>query len=473
MNREDRANRSQLVKLLSCILIGVILWPLAGWLKVPPQGWHIFSIFMAVIISFILRPYPMGMSVLIGLLALVVTGNITIKESLSGFADATVWLVIAAFLIAQAVLDTGFGTRVALFLVTKLGRSMKGLAYAICGSEFILGSVIPSNTARGGGLHAPIVNALAKSIESASAKPVLAGRYLSLIGAHANLIAASTFMTGMAANPLVSKAANDIYGIEFGWSTWLLGSILPAIVSFLVLPQIIYWLAPPQLDDGRAAQREAEKRLISLGAMQIKEKMMMAVLGGMLILWASQNLHGLSTTLIALMGVVTLLVSGTQTWDDMTGNDKAWDTLVWLGGLLTMANMLSDYGFIQWFVDLVKNAVGGFSGIWTVILLALFYFYSMVAFSMLTAHIAAMVAPFLIVCAATSAPALIAVPIFAYFSCLCGCTTNYSSGPVIIYYGLGYVKASRWFRIGFLISIAHITIWLGVGFLWWKILGWW
>ncbi|MCB0688644.1 MAG: anion permease, partial [Saprospiraceae bacterium] len=168
-----KSNHIKLFKLLICVLLAGILWTLAPWVDADPRGWHIFSIFLAVIISFILRPYPMGMSVLIGLLALVISGNISMKESLSGFADTTVWLVIAAFLIAQAVLDTGFGARVALWLVSRLGRSMKGLAYAICGSEFLLGSVIPSNTARGGGLHAPIVDSLARSVESASKTPVL------------------------------------------------------------------------------------------------------------------------------------------------------------------------------------------------------------------------------------------------------------------------------------------------------------
>jgi len=51
--------------------------------------------------------------------------------------------------------------------------------------------------------------------------------------------------------------------------------------------------------------------------------------------------------------------------------------------------------------------------------------------------------------------------------------TNYSSGPVIIYYGLGYETSQRWFRIGFIISLAHIGVWLGIGMLWWKVLGWW
>ena len=184
----------------------------------------------------------MGLCVLIGLISLVATQTLTMSESLSGFADSTVWLVVAAFLIAEAVINTGFGYRLALLLVIKLGKTIKGLAYAICGSEFLLGSVMPSNTARGGGIHAPIVNSLSYSVNSEPYQnPERAGSYLSLVGAHSNLIVASMYMTGMAANPLVTKAANDIFGVDFGWTTWILGSIVPGLISLLLLPHIIYF----------------------------------------------------------------------------------------------------------------------------------------------------------------------------------------------------------------------------------------
>lgn len=456
-----------------CILVGASLWGMDSYVELEAKAWHIFSVFIAVIMSFILRPYPLGMSVLMGLLVLVGTETISLKESLSGFSDTTVWLVIAAFMVADAVLKTGFGNRIALFLVSKLGKSMKGIAYAICGSEFLLASVIPSNTARGGGIHAPIVDSLAHSIEDGSTKPILAGRYLSLVGSHANLIAASMYMTGMAANPLVSKAAKDIFGKDFGWGTWLLGSIVPGIVSLLLLPLLIYYFAPPAVDESQKAQESAEKQLAEKGPMQRKERIMMFVLMGLLLLWGTQFLHGLSTTLIAWMGVAILLLSNTQSWEDVIRNEKAWDTLFWLGGLLTMASMLSQYGFIQWFVDQSQLLVSAYSGISILILLSLIYFYSMYAFSMLSGHIAAMVAPFFAVCLAAGAEPMLAIPLFAYFSCLCGCMTNYSSGPVIIYYGLGYESSQRWFRIGFLISLVHIGIWLGIGMMWWKVLGWW
>ena len=415
----------------------------------------------------------MGMCVLLGLIMLMVSGTLNLEESLSGFSDSTVWLVIAALLIAGAVIQTGFGNRLALWLMSLMGKSTKGIGYAICTSEFLLSSVIPSNTARGGGIHAPIVDSLIQSLNTDEAKTKLTGSYLTLVGSHANLIAASMFMTGMAANPLVSKAALDIFNIDFGWGTWILGSIVPGIISLLILPQVIYKLAPPSENFQDSARILASEKLRQKGSMSYSEKTMMFVLLIMLILWSTGSIHGLSTTLVAWLGVTILLITGTQSWDDVLGNKKAWDTLFWLGGLLTMADMLSKYGFIQWFVDISEGWVTGISALAIVLLLAIIYFYSMYMFSMLSGHIAAMVAPFFIVALAAGANPMITIAIFAYFSCLCGCTTNYSSGPVIIYYALGYSNTRQWFRAGFVISIVHIITWMVFGLLWWKILGWW
>ena len=181
----------------------------------------------------------------------------------------------------------------------------------------------------------------------------------------------------------------------------------------------------------------------------------------------------MGTTLVAWIGVLLLLVTNTQSYNEVIKNEKAWDTLIWLGGLLTMANLLLEYGFINWLVDNLRTSVSGLDGFVVIIVLAIVYFYSMYAFSMMTAHISAMIAPFLGVCLAAGGQPMLAVAVFAYFSCLCGCTTNYSTGPVIIYFGLGYVTAPKWFKVGFAVSLFHLSIWLSVGLLWWKVLGWW
>ena len=470
----ELTHKQSLLRLGACVLLAVILWMMPAPQGLDPRGWKIFSVFIAVILSLVLRPYPMGPMVLFGLVALMVSKTLTVTEALSGYGNKTVWLVVAAFLIAGGVVHTGFGRRLALTLVTWLGRSMLGLGYSLCGAELLLGPVVPSNTARGGGILAPIMRSLAEALDShPNQEPERAGEYLALVGAHANLIAAAMFLTGMAANPLVSEAANAVFNIDFGWGTWALGALVPGLIGFGLLPFLIYFLAKPTLKDTHAAQEIAREELQEIGAWKVGEKVMGAVFIILIALWATKGLHGMGTTLVAWIGVCILLLTRTERWEDITGNDKAWDTLIWLGGLLTMANSLRDYGFIKWFADNMETLVGGFGGITVIIILALVYFYSMYCFSMLTAHISAMVAAFFAVALGAGAPTMLTIAILAYFSNLCACVTNYSTGPVIIYFGLGYVPPHRWFAIGFVVSLFHMAIWFSAGMIWWKVLGWW
>ncbi len=164
---------------------------------------------------------------------------------------------------------------------------------------------------------------------------------------------------------------------------------------------------------------------------------------------------------------------GVLPYEKVTGNAAAWDTLLWLGGLISMADALRETRFVDWFAEQVQSGLGSTTGITAAVAIAVVYFYSMYAFSMLTGHILAFVGVFFTVAAAVRTPPLVMIAMIGYFSNLCGCTTNYSTGPVVIYFGLGYVPVGEWFRIGFLISLLHLVVWLGGGLLWWKVLGWW
>jgi DASS family divalent anion:Na+ symporter len=462
-------------------LIGLFAFGLILWFVPPPSGltieaWHYFSIFITVIIGFMATSRPMGLIVLLGVLALTITKVAPIKETLSGYGDSTVWLVVAAFLIAGGVKATGLGKRIGLVLVDKIGKTMLGLGYAIAGAELILGPVVPSNTARGGGIMSPIVRALAEALGSQPKEnPEDAGKYLMLLGTHTNLITAAMFLTGMAANPLVSNAAKNVFNIDFSWTTWALGAIVPGIAGLLLLPILLKFLIKPKLTDTSSARELARNELDKMGKPALNEKIMGLVFVILILLWTTKGIHGLGTTTVALIGVCLLLLTRTISWDQIIQNKGAWDTLIWLGGLLAMANGLKKVGFIDWFADGSYVFIESTSlvGIGVIIALGLIYFYSMYGFSMLTAHISAMVLAFMTIALKAGVPPLLSIAILAYFSNLCACLTNYSSGPVIIYFGYKYVKPGEWFKIGFIVSLFHLAIWLGIGLLWWKLLGWW
>ena len=437
-------------------------------------GWRVLFVFVATILGFILRPMGMGPLVLVSLVLVGITHSLSFPRLLLGFGDDTVWLVIAAFVLSGAVERSGFGRRIALTLVEKIGRSMLGLGYAIAGADLVLAPVVPSNTARGGGILAPTVRALAGALGSTpDREPDRAGSFLVTVGAHSCLITGAMFLTGMAANVLVSRAASDVYAIDFGWAQWSLGALVPGLVALAALPLIAHRLLPPTIEDAGAARESARAALREMGPWSRDQKIVGGVLAALLVLWATSSFHGYASALVAWVGIVVFLLSQVLGWDDVVGNTGAWDIMLWLGGLLALATALREEGVIDVFADRIGSSVGGLSGVVVALTLCVVYFFSMYAFSMLTAHITAFAGAFFVIALAAGSPPLLMVPLFAYFSNLCGATTNYSTGPVIIYFGLGYVTPRRWLRVALVISLFHVALWCSLGLLWWKVLGWW
>jgi len=94
------------------------------------------------------------------------TAGQAINWGLSGFSNAIVWLIFAAFMIGIGYQNSGLGRRIALFLVQKLGKSSLGLGYAIAITDLILAPFIPSNAARSGGTIYPIVSSICPMFDS-------------------------------------------------------------------------------------------------------------------------------------------------------------------------------------------------------------------------------------------------------------------------------------------------------------------
>ena len=455
------------------LIFGFILWGIKQPDGLDKDAYLMFIIFTSTILSVLIRAIPMSTSVLIGLLLSIITGLMTLKVALMGFGDSTTWLVVIAFLIAGVIIDSGLGKRIALICIQVLGKTVTGIAYAICASELILGPLVPSNTARGGGIIAPIVDSISRSLGSEPKKSSkVAGEYLHLVGAHANLITAAMFLTGMAANPIISRAALEVYGIEFDWSTWALGSIIPGLIGLVCLPIFLKNFSKPTIGTIENVRADIKLRVKELGPWSFREMAMVLILILMLTLWSTKSFHSMGTTTVALLGLVILLIFNIASWDQLIKNHKAWDTLIWLGGLLTLATGLKNTGFILWISESMNSSLVGVEPFTLLVLLAMIYFYSMYLFSMLTAHIVALGSTIMVVLSGTDLNPFLVVGVIAYISSLCGCLTNYSTGPVIIYFGNGYSKPSNWFKIGFFISLYHLIIWIVFGSMWWKYIGW-
>jgi DASS family divalent anion:Na+ symporter len=489
--------KKTLIRWMFVIGAGLVILLIPTPTGITPQSWRLLAIFVATIIGCVLRPVPGGAMVLLGISAVAISGALPVGEALGGYADPIVWLVLAAFFISRAMIKTGLGRRIALIFIRAIGHHSLGLGYALVSTDFLLASIIPSTGARSGGVVFPIAKSLSEAYESKpGATAERLGAFLMVLLYQCDVIICAIFLTGQASNILIAKFAQQTTGIELTYTRWLLASIVPGLISLLVVPQLLYRVFPPEIKRTPAAAEFARSELQRMGRMKREEKILFAVFLVVAVMWMIRGLGGFipsiagvipSGKLIAfltelakldysvppLIGVCALLLTHVLSWDDVISERPAWDVFIWYGGLVRMAGALGETGITKRFAETAAGLTTGW--IWWLALgaLLLIYFYAHYGFASITAHATAMYTPFLVVILAAGAPPYLAVLSLAYFSNLDASLTHYGTTPAPIYFGAGYVSQRKWWWLGLLASLVNIPIWVVFGFSWWKLLRLW
>ncbi|MGD8190941.1 anion permease [Brevibacillus ginsengisoli] len=474
-NQTKAPSEVKFIPLLATVAVAIIIWFISPPAGLDIKAWHLFAIFVATIVGFITKPLPMGAVAILGITATTLTGTLALKDSLSGFADTTIWLIVIAFFISRGFIKTGLGARIAYFFVMKFGKKTLGLSYSLLFSDLMLAPAIPSNTARAGGIILPIIRSLSETFgskpEDGTERKI--GSFLLKVGFQGNMITSAMFMTAMAANPLIAKLAKDVAGINISWTGWAIAALVPGLISLLVIPYFLYKVYPPEIKETPGASDMAAKKLKEMGPLKRSEICMLAVFFLVLILWIFGDSLKIAATTTALIGLSVLLLTQVLSWDDIKKEQGAWDTLTWFAALVMMATFLNKLGMIPWFAETMKASVSGMTWMAALAILAIVYYYSHYFFASSTAHISAMYSAFLAVTVAAGAPPMLAALLLGFFSNLFGATTHYGSGPAPVFFGAGYITQNKWWSLGLGISIIHIVIWFGIGGLWWKVLGLW
>lgn len=474
MNGQERTSGGRIVRGLIVVIIGLIIWFSPVPTGVKKEAWHLLAIFVATIVGLILTPLPQGAMVIIGVMMTGLTETLKIGPMLSGFANNTVWLIVAAFLLTRGFIKTGLGRRIAFLFIRTFGRKTLGLAYAIAASDLVLSPATPSNTARAGGIIYPIVRALTSTFGSepgATARKI--GSYLMMMEYQAVIVTSATFMTAQAASPLLVELAKKTANISISWGMWALAGIVPGLLCLIITPYLLYKIYPPEIKETPQAAEMAHTELQKMGPMKRSEKILLVVFFLILALWVTSEWNKLDATVVALIGVGIMILTGVINWEDVLAEKGAWDALIWFGGLVMMAGGLNQLGFMKWIADSVAGGVAGLAWLPALLVLTLVYFYAHYGFASVTAKVTAMFPPFLAIALVAKAPPQLTVLLFGICSALGAGLTHYGTGPSPIYYNAGYVDLGTWWKLGLLVSIVNIVIWFGIGFPWWKVIGLW
>ena len=467
------------------------------WFMVPvpegvsPQAWHLLAMFVGVIAAIIGKAMPIGALSIIAIMLVALTGVTAdkpadaMRDALSSFASPLIWLIGVAIMISRGLLKTGLGARFGYWFIAVWGKRTLGIGYSLALSELMLAPVTPSNTARGGGIIHPVMKAIASSYDSDPEKGTQGriGKYLALVNYHSNPITSAMFITATAPNPLVvdliAKATNS--DIHLSWGTWAVAMLLPGLVAMALMPLVLYFLYPPEIKSTPNAAAFAKARLQEMGPVSRGEKIMLAIFALLLLLWAGipamllGDAWAVDPTTTAFIGLSLLLLPGVLPWDDILQEKSAWDTITWFAALVMMATFLNKLGLIAWFSSVLESSIGSLGLSWAAAcaLLLLAYMYAHYMFASTTAHITAMFAAFYGAGLALGAPPMLFALLMAAASSLMMTLTHYATGTSPVIFGSGYTTLGEWWKAGFVMSVVNLLVFVLVGGVWWKVLGYW
>ena len=439
-------------------------WPVPAGLT--PQSWHLFAVFVTAIVSVLLGIYPLLTSTMLAAGAVVLSNTIPPAKAFAGFANTSVLLVVIAFLVAQAVVKSGLGRRISLFMVSLFGRSSLGLAYSIVLTDAAIAPAFPSNTARGGVLY-PIVLSIAQGSGSSQADPQgrRLGGYLMFCSMAGLAVSSALWMTATSANPIAIQVARD-YGIDVGFARWFVASSVPALLSILLLPWLLAKLFPPGVSATPEAPAAARRDLVALGSLSRDEWITAIAFTLMVAGWIFADKLHLNVTSIAFAGLGLLLMTGVLTMNDIAAQGDTLATFLWLAVLFALSSQLNELGFMAYVGQRLASYMTGMS--WPVTFLALILIYVAIHYMFVSqsSQVLALLGVFLDVGIRGGVPApLMAFSLFfasSYFSVI----TPQGGSQNVIFVGSGYLTQRELYRLGLLTTIFFVFVFLTVGTGW-------
>jgi len=446
------------------LALGIWFTPIPAGLT--SEAWHLFAIFAAAIFSVIVNAFPLLTASLLAVAAAVLTGTVDPGKAFAGFANASVLLVVVAFLVANAVVKSGLGRRISLLVVSVFGRSTLGLGYSIFLTDAMIAPAFPSNTARGGVLY-PIILSLA---QSAGSMPDDAGKrrmggYLMFCGLASLSVSSALWLTATSANPIgVSLAAQ--YGVKIDFGTWFLAASVPALATILLLPLILYRLFPPGVTDTPDAPAAARKELHTMGPFSRDEWIVAVAFAFMVTGWVMAGTLNLSLTAVAFAGLGALLATNVLTLEDINLQGGTLVTFIWLAVLFALSGQLNELGFMGYVGGRLTSLLGGID--WPIAYVVLLVLYVLMHYMFVSqaAQVLALFGVFLDVAVRTGVPVSLMAFALLFASSYFSTITPQGGSQNVIFVGAGYLTQGELYRLGLLTTVFCLLVFLVLGTPW-------
>src|ERR1700738_464141 len=299
---EDPSSPLVMARQILCVLL-----PLAVWfapLPLAPATKHGFAIVGFMVIAWITRAMDYALAGLIGCFLFWALGIVKFPVAFSGFATATGWAPLGAFLLAVIATRSGVARRLAYFVMMRIGITYPRILLGLIVTDFLLPFIVPSGIARVV-IMASIALGLAEAFKSQPGSNVSRGMFL-ILSYTANIfdkmiIAGAGSIT---ARGLIEKVG----GVEVLWSYWFIAFLPCSIITVLAAWWLTLWLYPPETVALKGGKQYLRDEIRKMGTWSPQEKRAGVLLAVAILLWLTDFAHHIPSSVIGMgVGLFALL----------------------------------------------------------------------------------------------------------------------------------------------------------------------
>lgn len=348
------------------VRLGLLLGPAAclALLAVgPPAGievaaWHVVALTALMAIWWISEAIPIAATSLLPVALLPLLGVVPVAEATAPYANPLVFLFLGGFVIAQAIQHWNLHRRIALVILSLVGRRLDYLVAGFMAATAAL-SMWVSNTATAA-LMLPIglsvLSMLEERCEAADARNMAPALLLGI--AFAANIGGMATLIGTPPNALLAGYMADAYGAPIGFGQWM-GLALPVALVLLTLAwwTLTRWVFPVSCRDIAEIHRVLRDRYVDLGPMSWAERAVASVFLLVAVAWVARPVIDawlpalmITDAGIAILGALLLFVipAGPRRHESLMSWDVArqvpWGVLVLVGGGLSLGSAIDSSG---------------------------------------------------------------------------------------------------------------------------------
>ncbi|MDN5347555.1 MAG: solute carrier family 13 (sodium-dependent dicarboxylate transporter), er 2/3/5 [Clostridia bacterium] len=454
------------------ILISVALLIILSILS-PPQGLNtaglraIGVLAMAVMlwVTEVLSPVVTGLLIMVLLPLLKV---IDFSQSLLGFADSSIWLLIGVFILSAAMVKTGFDRRLAFSLIRLARADARRTIYMVIVTMMILTFIIPTSAGRSA-LMVPICLGIANAMALKPGSNVAKAMFIAV--PYISLVFSSSLMTGALSMVYAVGLFQKVAGYSWNYLSWFVVMFPGALIVSLLVGPILLKIFPPEIKTLHEGASYIEGELKKLGQPSKDEIKIALLFFLMLLLWVTNFLHHLPVALLSLAVAVLVFLPGIEliTWKE-AAQKIDWGTVVLFGSSLALAGALKESGAVDWLARIAFGWAKGFGpatmATFVLVITALVRF----GFNSVLASTTTML-PVVMAAAATLGinPVWLGmITIIGSDLCLCMPTQSPTN---LATYATGYYSIGDMFKAGIWVSLALVIVTVALAMFYWPLVG--